>query len=286
MNYRHAYHAGNFADVVKHVILTRVIAYLQRKDAACFVMDTHAGIGRYDLASVEAKKTLEADSGIQRFMKALPGANKAERVLLEPYSTVLREMNPNNAVRHIPGSPEIIARMRRRQDRCVFNELHPEDHQTLDVHHGAAGKKVEVTNLDAWIALRAKLPPFERRGLVLIDPPFEKPSEVDDLLGGLHDALKRFATGTYLVWYPLKDTSARRQLLDGVSALSPKSALDTALFLQREAHGVFAGSGMVIINPPYVLRDELRTLLPFLLAAMADDPARGKWATDWIVETA
>ncbi|MEM1378716.1 MAG: 23S rRNA (adenine(2030)-N(6))-methyltransferase RlmJ [Pseudomonadota bacterium] len=283
MNYRHAYHAGNFADVVKHVILARVITYLQRKDAACFYLDTHAGIGRYDLSSVEAQKTREADAGIRRFVVALPSASEDVRALIEPYSTVLREMNIGDALEHIPGSPQVIVQMRRAQDRCVFNELHPEDHATLDIHLGG-NKKTEVTNLDAWVALRAKLPPAERRGLVLVDPPFEKTSEVDDLLVGLRDALKRFATGTYLIWYPLKDAQARRQLLDGISLLAPKSALDTSLFVKAEVHGTFAGSGMVIINPPYVLRDELRLLLPFLLNAMADDPTRGKWATDWLIE--
>ncbi|MEL6435971.1 MAG: 23S rRNA (adenine(2030)-N(6))-methyltransferase RlmJ [Pseudomonadota bacterium] len=282
MNYRHAYHAGNFADVVKHIILTRVMAYLQRKDAACLYLDTHAGIGRYRLDADEAKKTGEAENGIVRFSNASPSAPVDVAALLEPYSHVLSALNSAGDFNVLPGSPEIMNHLRRSQDRCLFNELHPDDHRTLAANHARA-RKTAITDLDGWACLRAKLPPTERRGLVLIDPPFEKMSETDDLLSGLNDALKRFATGTYLIWYPLKDAALASRLHDGVKALAPRSALNTELWVQPPSDGVFAGSGMVIINPPYVLESELKVLLPWLAKCMERDTDSGNWATDWLV---
>ena len=283
MNYRHAYHAGNFADVVKHIILTRVIAYLQRKEAGLLMLDTHAGLGRYELASTEAQKTGEAETGIKQFFGAADGtAPEADKLLCE-YSEVVDALNFNDVINVAPGSPEIMARLRRAQDRCIFNELHPTDHATLAANY-LREKKTEISLQDAWEVLRAKLPPAERRGLILIDPPFEKKSEVDDLLTGLDQALKRFSTGTYLVWYPLKDARMCKQLRYGIAEMPVAGALDSQLLVQEPEDGTFYGSGMVVLNPPYVLHDELRQLLPILAGRLARRDHRGNWATDWLIE--
>ncbi|MEN0000508.1 MAG: 23S rRNA (adenine(2030)-N(6))-methyltransferase RlmJ [Pseudomonadota bacterium] len=283
MNYRHAYHAGNFADVVKHIILTRVIAYLQRKEAGFLMLDSHAGIGRYDLSSQEAGKTGEATRGIKRFFETVGTIEADAKALLDPYVSVVRALNSGNAVGWAPGSPEIMVRLRRQQDRCVFNELHPDDHDRLVAHYGR-DRRTEVIGMDGWTALRAKLPPPEKRGLVLIDPPFEKTSEADDLLAGLGAALKRFSTGTFLIWYPIKDARVCDRLRAGVKALDVAGALDTHLFVQAPQAGQFAGSGMIIVNPPFVLHEELQILLPLLAQVLSVEPGSGKWATHWLIE--
>ncbi|MEO1701703.1 MAG: 23S rRNA (adenine(2030)-N(6))-methyltransferase RlmJ [Pseudomonadota bacterium] len=282
MNYRHAYHAGNFADVVKHTILLRVIAYLQRKDAGILMLDTHAGIGRYDLSSAQAQKTNEADLGIGKFFAhPTPFAAEIER-LFKAYKGIVNALNEGEAIRTAPGSPEILSCSRRPQDRCVFNELHPEDCATLASNY-AGKKKIEIAQMDAWTALRAKLPPAEKRGLVLIDPPFEKTTEADDLLLGVYEALRRFSTGTYLIWYPLKDSHMSAQLRRGVEHLPVSGALDTQLHVSQPHEGRFHGTGMIILNPPFTLFDELQLLLPALAKRLSVRPDRGNWATAWLI---
>ncbi|MEO0542834.1 MAG: 23S rRNA (adenine(2030)-N(6))-methyltransferase RlmJ [Pseudomonadota bacterium] len=282
MNYRHVYHAGNFADVVKHIILTRVIAYMQRKEAGFMMLDTHAGIGRYDLASEQAQKTGEADMGIKRYFALEMPSDDHLDSLLSAYDNIVKALNAGGKVTVAPGSPEILSRMRRPQDRCVFNELHPADSETLEANYQRE-KKTEVTRINAWTVLRAKLPPHERRGLILIDPPFEKKSETDDLLNGLSQAIKRFSTGTYLIWYPLKDDAMGNKLRDGIKTMEASSALDTKLQIKASKDGSFYGSGMVILNPPYTLFDELQLLLAALADSLGGSANRDNWATDWLI---
>lgn len=200
MNYRHAYHAGNFADVVKHIILTRIVLYMQRKDHGFRVIDTHAGIGRYDLKGTEAGKTGEWQSGIGRLLEAKLDADVAG--LIQPYLDIVRAENADGAIRHYPGSPLIVRHLLRKQDRLSALELHPDDARLLaDVFEGDV--QVRVTELDGWLALGAHLPPKEKRGLILVDPPFEIGGEFDRLVEGLVKAHRRFAGGTYAFWYPI-----------------------------------------------------------------------------------
>ncbi|RUW96788.1 23S rRNA (adenine(2030)-N(6))-methyltransferase RlmJ, partial [Mesorhizobium sp. M2A.F.Ca.ET.037.01.1.1] len=205
MNYRHAYHAGNFADVVKHAVLARLVEYLKQKDKAFRVIDTHAGIGRYDLASVEAGKTGEWQGGIGRLTEATLEPQAA--ALLQPYLEAVRAQNPDGGLKHYPGSPLIVRHLLRSQDRLTAIELHPKDAVRLKLVF-AGDFQARVIELDGWLALGAQLPPKEKRGLVLIDPPFEEEGEFSRLVDGLRKAHRRWPGGIYALWYPIKDRRA------------------------------------------------------------------------------
>ncbi|MCR9120919.1 MAG: 23S rRNA (adenine(2030)-N(6))-methyltransferase RlmJ [Phyllobacteriaceae bacterium] len=273
MNYRHAFHAGNFADIVKHVILTRALTYLQRKDKPVFVLDTHAGLGSYDLESESARKTAEADDGIGRLWPHLDGAPDAVAALLAPFADAVRSLNPTGEPRFYPGSPALIAHLMRPQDRAVFCELHAEDHNVLAARF-ARRKRIRVENVDGWQALKTLLPPPERRGLVILDPPFEARNEFDVMLDGLEAAARRFATGTYLAWYPIKHETAVAAFRTGVGQRF-KDALLVETTVAAPADAAFHGSGMAIINPPYTLASELDTLLPWLIERLERTPGAG-----------
>src|SRR3569832_169078 len=205
MNYRHAYHAGNFADVVKHTVLARLVEYLKQKDKAFRVIDTHAGIGRYDLASVEAGKTGEWQGGIGRLTEATLEPQAA--ALLQPYLEAVRVQNPAGGLKHYPGSPLIVRHLLRNQDRLTAIELHREDAARLkSVFNGDF--QARVIELDGWLALGALLPPKEKRGLILIDPPNEKKGEFSRLVEGLLRAHRRWPGGSCALWYPIKDRKA------------------------------------------------------------------------------
>lgn len=280
MNYRHAFHAGNFADVVKHLILTRIVEYLKLKPAAFRVIDTHAGIGRYDLTSEAARRSPEWQEGIQRlFNKGLPEAAQA---LAQPYVDAVRSENPRgNALRVYPGSPLLVRKLFRPQDRLSAIELHPEDAATL-AQLFAGDIQVRVIALDGWLALGAHVPPKEKRGLVLVDPPFEDRGEWDRLVDGLLKAHKRWEGGTYALWYPLKEP---REALDFARALKATGIgrmLRTELTLRAPSTPArLYGTGMIVVNPPYVLADELKVLLPALAEVLAEG-GRGRWVVEWI----
>ena len=273
MNYRHIYHAGNFADVLKHAVLVNVIRYFERKEAAFRVLDTHAGIGQYDLSSGEAEKTGEWRDGIGRLLDAdLP-----EKVapLLRPYLDCVRvlnpEMGPDGGIKSYPGSPRLARMLLRKQDRLSLMELHPADYATL--HAAFDGDyQVRATHLDGWLALAGHLPPKERRGIVLVDPPFEEPGEFDRLADGLAKAHRRFATGTYLLWYPIKNGAPVAAFHQKLKELAIPKILCAELVVRsdRDTDGL-AGSGLVIVNPPYTLAGELDILLPYLKTCLAQD---------------
>lgn len=262
MNYRHAYHAGNFADVLKHAVLARVIDYLKLKPQAFRVIDTHAGIGRYDLESVEAGKTGEWTRGIGQLLSG-PAPGAEVRSLLAPYLETVRSLNVPEHLRFYPGSPLVARTLMRRGDQLVANELHDEDHVLLEaLFRDTADTK--VLNLDAWIAVKSLLPPKERRGLVLIDPPFEDPGEFTRIKEGLTQGLRRFASGIYMIWYPLKDGAEADRFLAGVRHIAAKG-LDVRLMTKApDADAGLTGTGLIVVNPPYRLRAELELLLPYL----------------------
>ncbi|MEI4483708.1 MULTISPECIES: 23S rRNA (adenine(2030)-N(6))-methyltransferase RlmJ [unclassified Phyllobacterium] len=279
MNYRHAYHAGNFADVVKHIILTRIVLYLQRKEQAFRVMDTHAGIGRYDLKGTEAGKTGEWVNGVGRLMGAKLNPQVAE--LLAPYLDIIRAENVDGQMRHYPGSPLIVRHLLRKQDRLSALELHPQDAKLLaEVFEGDF--QTRVTELDGWLALGAHLPPKEKRGLVLIDPPFEVGGEFDRLVEGLARAHKRFSGGTFALWYPVKDIQQLRRFTDMLADTGIPKILRTELMIRApSAEPRLDGTGMIIVNPPFTLEAELQTILPALSKILSDEPNAG-FRVDWI----
>ena len=267
MNYRHIYHAGNFADVLKHAVLAHAIRYFQNKEAAFRILDTHAGIGEYDLSSVEAEKTGEWHDGIGRLIEADLPEDVAS--LLAPYLDCVRAMNPERGIKSYPGSPRLARMLMRRQDRLSLMELHPADFETL--HRAFEGDhQVRATHLDGWHALAGHLPPKERRGIVLVDPPFEAPGEFDRLVDGLSKAYRRFATGTYLLWYPIKSGAPVRQFHDALKDLAIPKILCAELTVKSEADGL-CGSGMIIVNPPYTLARDLDILLPYLRTCLKQD---------------
>lgn len=271
MNYRHAYHAGNFADVIKHAVLARVIAYMKQKAAPFRVIDTHAGCGRYDLRSVAAGKTGEWEAGIGRLAGTAPvRLSQAAAALLEPYLAAVKEENGGGPLQRYPGSPRLALQLLRDDDRLVANELHPEDAAVLKTAIGR-DRRARIVMLDAWIALRSLLPPPERRGVVLIDPPFEEPGEFDRIAGGLSDGLQRFATGVYLAWYPIKDTRAVEAWQRSLTKLATGNILLVDVLLRRPANKeMLNGCGLVIVNPPFTLRKELEVLLPELVHCLGD----------------
>lgn len=276
MNYRHAYHAGNFADVVKHTVLALVIAHLKRKDAPFRLIDCHAGIGLYDLAADEAQRTGEWRAGIARLLgpdaAPLPPAVAAA---LAPYLDTVQAANGDGGLRWYPGSPWIAAHMLRGGDRMLLCELHGEDHATLAATM-RRDRRAKVLNIDGWIGLKAFLPPKERRGLVLVDPPFEKRDDLTRMVEGLEHAVRRWATGTYLLWYPIKDAGQTRAFTDAVRQVSVDSVLQVELMTRKTSSPLYlSGCGLVIVNPPYTLHAALQTILPDLSGRLTLEPGAG-----------
>lgn len=279
MNYRHAYHAGNFADVLKHAVLALVIEHLKIKEAPFRVIDTHAGTGSYDLRSEEAIKTGEWQDGIGRLLAA--DISGEVEPLLRPYlSAVVGEQDPSR-LNHYPGSPLIARRLMRAGDRLIANELHPDDAAAL-AHLFVRDKQVKVSNMDGWTALKAFLPPVERRGVVLIDPPFEETGELQRLVSAVGEMTRRFATGTLMLWYPIKDpgqiVAFERQLSD----LRTKKILRLQLMLRAPTDtNILNGTGLIVLNPPYTMPDNLSKLLPFLTEVLARG-TKPEWRCDWL----
>ena len=273
MNYRHSYHAGNFADVLKHAVLAQIITYLKRKDQAFRVIDTHAGIGIYDLSSNEAQKTGEWRDGVGRIIaaKLSPDLN----AFLAPWLQAVKTLNPDGGIRHYPGSPKLTRLLLRKQDRLTAIELHPDDARQLrQVFEGDF--QVRVIELDGWLALGGHLPPKEKRGLVLIDPPFEADGEYDRLIDGLARATRRFPGGTYMLWHPIKADSPLAAFDKKLIALGRPRTLSVRVLARdnKTAPGL-NGSGLVIVNPPFTLEVELKTVLPELARLLAQGPGAG-----------
>ncbi|MBO9588684.1 23S rRNA (adenine(2030)-N(6))-methyltransferase RlmJ [Devosia sp.] len=279
MNYRHVFHAGNFADVVKHTILTRILTYLMRKDAPFRVIDTHAGVGLYDLKGEAAEKTGEWVDGIGRLIdRELPAPAKD---LLAPYLAAVRAQNPDGDLRFYPGSPLITRNMLRQQDRLMALELHPVDVEALRENF-VGDFQVRVTHVDGWQALGTHLPPKEKRGLVLIDPPFEERNEFERMAQNLIKAHKRWPTGLYALWYPIKDVADVDKFVALLQASGIPKILRLELTIRQPSNPPrLHGTGIIVINPPFVLEEEMRVLMP-LLADVLSDEGRGRWAIDWV----
>jgi len=276
MNYRHAFHAGNFADVLKHATLARVLTHLSDKPAAFRVIDTHAGAGLYDLAGPEASRTGEWRDGIGRLRDvSIPSAVAA---LLAPYLDVVRDLSTDGA-RAYPGSPLLALRLLRPQDRLIACELEPTAAAALAAALGRDPRAKHVT-LDGWLALNAYLPPKERRGVVLVDPPFERADEFSRLAHGIVNATRKWATGTYLIWYPIKERREPAAFVDALVRAGIGKILGIELDIGECGPGLRA-TGVVVINPPWRLADEMRLLIDWLVPVLARGPGAAA-RVDWI----
>ena len=279
MNYRHAFHAGNFADVLKHAMLCRVLVHLLEKPAAFRVIDTHAGAGVYNLAGTEAGRTGEWRNGIGRLSTATLDAPVRE--LLAPYLDAVAACNPPDRLTTYPGSPALVRSFLRRQDRLIACELEPQAARALArTLHGDV--RVKTIAIDGWTALSAYVPPKERRGVVLVDPPFEQPDEFTRLAQGLENAHRKWPTGIYLLWYPLKEPAevtafTRRLARSGIAKI-----LRVELVVAPGADAAkLQGAGLIAVNPPWTLHGELSRLLP-ALAAVLGEGGKGGSKLEWL----
>ena len=309
MNYRHAFHAGNFADVVKHAVLTRILVHLLGKPAAFRVIDTHAGAGAYDLAGDEASRSGEWRGGIARLFAA-PIA-PAVHTLLKPYLDVVASLNSTSTAPRVPahagtrhndageterrasaspglepvlttypGSPALARAFLRPQDRLVACELEPKAYALL-AHNLARDRRIKTVAIDGWMALNAYMPPSERRGIVVVDPPFEEAQDFTRLAHGLETAYRKWASGIYLLWYPIKgrqepDALARRLRRSSIARIL-RAELAVAATL---AQGPLGGCGLIVVNPPWTLENELAAILPELVEALGS--RNSNYRLDWI----
>lgn len=276
MNYRHAYHAGNAADVLKHAVVALIIDHLKAKPAPFAVLDVHAGRGDYDLTAEQARKTGESDDGIAALFGKSP-----PHPAFAPYLDAVAGLNPDGALRRYPGSPRLARLLLRPQDRLVCSELHPEEHAALKAAF-ARDPQTSVHKQDAYAALKAHLPTKEKRALTLIDPPFEQPDEFDRLADGLATAHRRFPNGIYALWRPIKERPAIWRYQDALVAAGIPRILTVELTVHPEdTHLRLNGSGLEIVNPPWRLAETLAEALPALHAALPHDGggARVAWLT-------
>jgi 23S rRNA (adenine2030-N6)-methyltransferase len=268
MNYRHVYHAGNFADVLKHTAFVAVLHHLRKKETPFAVIDAHGGRGLYDLDSEEAKKTGEAKDGIGRLLAAdsAPG-------VLEDYCRIVQGFGPSS----YPGSPLFAAKLMRRQDRLVAIEKHPDEFAALAAALKTT-KRARVVEGDYRQQLKSLLPPPERRGVVLVDPPYEAEDEFSEAAQALIEAYRRFATGIYLFWYPMKDRTSlnavRGELLNaGIgSLLEIELDIGTKAARDEGRSPPLSATGLLVVNPPYKFEDEMAEALPFLAKLLAQGP--------------
>lgn len=285
MNYQHAFHAGNFADVHKHAVLARILQYLRGKPAAFRVIDSHAGAGRYDLFGEEATRSGEWRTGIARLWQAVGKASERAGQggiadLLAPYLDAVAALNPGGGLRAYPGSPLVARALLRAQDRLIACELEPRSAAALRAALRGE-RRAKVLAIDGWTAIGATVPPKERRGLVLIDPPFEEAADFARLPAALAEAHRRWPTGIYMLWYPIKERDAPDALARRLGRLAVPKILRSEIMLGRpRAAAGLVGSGLVVVSPPFTLEAELRILLPGLARILAPD---GASRIDWLV---
>jgi 23S rRNA (adenine2030-N6)-methyltransferase len=267
MNYRHAFHAGGFADVVKHIVLVRILTWLQDKPGAFRVIDTHAGAGVYDLTGEEAQRTGEWLTGIARVMQAR--FSETVLPLVTPYLDIVRAFNPPAQLKAYPGSPLIARALLRPQDRLTACEVEPKARKHL-IAALRRDTQARVVDLDGWTALPAFVPPKERRGLVLIDPPYEDKDEFTRLADGFTEAFSKWPTGSYLLWYPAKSRRATDALARHVAEVAASGATPgKCLRLEfsaapQAADSALVSAGLLLVNPPWMLMGELKAILPEL----------------------
>ena len=273
--YRHAFHAGNHGDVLKHIVLMLVLRYMNQKEKGWRFVDTHAGAGGYSLHSTYAKKNAEFNEGVGR----LWGRTDVPPAVAD-YLDLIRQFNGSNTLKQYPGSPAIANALCREQDQLRLFEMHPTDYRVL-ASYLAEEPGVEVKMSDGFEGLKSRLPPPTRRGVVLMDPSYELDRDYSAVVAALRDGMQRFADGTFMVWYPMVGKLPAVQLPKRLKALAPKRWVHARLTVQKlDARGFgMAGSGVFIINPPHTLHAELNELLPWLHEALKQFDGGG-----WVLE--
>jgi 23S rRNA (adenine2030-N6)-methyltransferase len=276
MNYRHSFHAGNSADVVKHALLIALVRALQLKDSALTLIDTHAGCGLYDLGGDEARRTGEATGGVLR-------AFADHSPLLDDYRAAVRALNEGAEPRLYPGSPRILAQLLRPQDALILNEKHPED--SLALRRAMRGTSAAVHERDAYELWLALLPTRTPRGVVVVDPPYEQTDERARITATLAAAHRKWAHGVTVIWYPLKDRAAHERWRDKLRRLGiPKFLAIEHWLYNSDQPGIFNGAGLFIVNPPYAFTQALPQLMEALRAALAPEGHRGQTTASWLSE--
>jgi 23S rRNA (adenine2030-N6)-methyltransferase len=282
MNYQHAFHAGNFADVHKHVVLARILSHLRAKPAAFRVIDTHAGAGRYDLLAAEPSRNGEWRDGVKRVWEEAEQCKLGPELsrLLGPYLQAIAAQNPDGALRAYPGSPLIAKHLIRSQDRLIACELEARSAAALTTAL-RGDRRAKALAIDGWTAIGAYVPPKERRGLVLTDPPFEDTGDFMRLSGALATAHRKWPTGIYMLWYPIKGLEASEGLARRLRRLAIPKVLRSEIMLGLpRADAGLVGSGLVVVNPPYTLEADLRALLPALGRILAP---QGSHRLGWLM---
>lgn len=277
LSYRHSFHAGNHADVLKHIVLMLIIENLQLKEKGFYYLDTHAGVGRYRLFGDEAEKTAEFEAGIARLWERddLPPE-------LKRYVDQIKRLNYGGKVlRYYAGSPLIAVQLLRPQDRALLTELHPSDFPLLR-HNFKEYANVVTKRDDGFQQLKATLPPKERRGLVLIDPPYELKEDYDLVVKAVEEGYKRFATGVYAVWYPVVLRQQTKRIVRGLERSGIRKILQIELAVRPDSdqRGMTA-SGMIVVNPPWQLETQMKSILPYLTEVLVPE-GTGKWSLNWI----
>lgn len=276
MNYRHAFHAGNHADVFKHIVLSRLFNALTQKETPFAYLDTHAGLGVYDLYSSEAERTGEWLEGINLIY------NDTDRpALLNDYISVINNLNPNNELRYYPGSPLLAQQLMRPQDHIILNEKHPEDAQLLK-RNFRRDQRITIHTQDGWLLPKALLPTQQKRLLLLIDPPFEQANELELCIKSLTDSLSRMRQAIVAIWYPIKDQKDLNTFYNQLKKTNAPKLLRVEFMVQPADNKLgLNGSGMVIANPPWKLESDLTTLLPYLTNILVK--GSGRWEIDWLI---
>lgn len=276
LSYRHGFHAGNFADVLKHSLVTLTINALKHKDKPFVYIDTHAGAGKYSLTAEFAQKTGEYQQGIGRIWQSATPPDE-----IKDYLAAIRAENTGQQLARYPGSPQLVSRLIRSQDRLQLSELHSTDYQAL--HQLFAGnKQVNAAKEDGLQMLEKKLPPIQKRGLILIDPSYEVKTEYNKIVKVLANAHKRFATGIYALWYPVIDRDTTERMLQRLAETGiPKQLrIEHCVAADSSIRGM-TGSGMLFINPPWQLESQAQLLLPWLNQQLTDN--QGSWQIAWQV---
>jgi len=278
LSYRHGYHAGNFADVMKHLILISILEYLKKKATPFYYHDTHAGAGIYGIKHRYMQKNREYMAGIGRLWGV-----EVKTPLLKDYLAIIRQLNPTSELEFYPGSPEIAVRLMRKTDRAWLGEMHPTEFEILSEHFHDQ-HRVKCEKLDAWQGLKAKLPPLERRGLICIDPSYEIDSDYKQVYKGILEALHRFANGVYAIWYPVADIKKTEKMLKQFAGSGIPGILDVQLGISKPDPGPgMHASGMLIINPPYTLAETMQQTLPELVSILCGDDLIGNYHVETLI---
>ncbi|EOV7493395.1 23S rRNA (adenine(2030)-N(6))-methyltransferase RlmJ [Proteus mirabilis] len=277
LSYRHSFHAGNHADVLKHIVQTLIIESLKEKEKPFLYLDTHAGAGRYQLTNAHATRTGEYLEGIARLWQ-----QEEVPELILPYLEAVGSLNTSDELRYYPGSPLLAAKLLREQDLLMLTELHPTDFPLLRTEF-SRDKRVRVCREDGFGQLKSKLPPVSRRGFALIDPPYELKQDYSAVVKGIVEGYKRFATGTYAIWYPVVHRQQIKRMLKDLEATGIRKILQIELAVKPDSDQLgMTASGMIVINPPWKLASQMASILPWLHKALVPE-GTGHTLVEWVV---